>query len=91
MGEQTQRGKLAGVRCNGASNHSDIEREINDFYATPEIATKPLIEYLKANYSDSQKESDSKCLELLCTRGLEIANSDITFKNMNDSGVKIRL
>lgn len=49
------------------------------------------IKEFKANYSDSQKESDSKCLELLCTRGLEIANSDITFKNMNDSGVKIRL
>ena len=46
MGEQTQRGKLAGVRCNGASNHSDVEREINDFYATPAIATEKLIEYL---------------------------------------------
>jgi diguanylate cyclase (GGDEF)-like protein len=32
MGEQTLRGKLSGVRCNGASNHSDVEREINDFY-----------------------------------------------------------
>lgn len=56
MGEQTKRGMLAGVRCNGASNHSDIEREINDFYATPPIATKPLIEYLKANYPDKCEE-----------------------------------
>lgn len=50
MGEQTLRGKLSGVRCNGASNHSDVEREINDFYATPPIATKKLIEHLKEKY-----------------------------------------
>lgn len=50
MGEQTNRGRLSGVRCNGASNHSDKEREINDFYATPPIATKKLIEHLKNKY-----------------------------------------
>ena len=50
MGEQTLRGKLSGVRCNGASNHSDVEREINDFYATPPVATKKLIEHLKEKY-----------------------------------------
>ena len=49
MGEQTLRGKISAYKCNGASNHSDVEREINDFYATPEAATKPLIEYLKVN------------------------------------------
>ena len=53
MGEQTLRGKLSGVRCNGASNHSDVEREINDFYATPPIATKKLIEHLKEKYPNS--------------------------------------
>ena len=56
MGEQTQRGKLAAVRCNGASNHSDIEREINDFYATPTIATEKLIEYLDYNYPNIKNE-----------------------------------
>ena len=55
MGEQTLRGKVSAYKCNGASNHSDVEREINDFYATPDIATKPLIEYLKANYPDFSK------------------------------------
>lgn len=50
MGEQTKRGLMAGVRCNGASNHSDIVREIDDFYATPPVATKVLINYLDDNY-----------------------------------------
>lgn len=56
MGEQTLRGKISAYKCNGASNHSDVEREINDFYATPDIATKPLIEYLKTNYPDVCKD-----------------------------------
>lgn len=49
------------------------------------------IKEYKANYSDSQKASDTKCNELLCVRGLEIANSDVTFKKMFENGVKIRL
>lgn len=56
MGEQTQRGKLAAVRCNGASNHSDVEREINDFYATPPVATKELIKYLENHYPELKKQ-----------------------------------
>ena len=56
MEEQTQRGKLAAVRCNGASNHSDVEREINDFYATPPIATKELIKYLENHYPELTKQ-----------------------------------
>lgn len=45
----------------------------------------------KESYTDEQKQNDSKCFELLATRGLEIANSDITFKKLFESGVKIRL
>lgn len=29
--------------CHGASNHSETEREINDYYATPPIATELLL------------------------------------------------
>lgn len=39
MGEQTKRGLNSAYICNGASNHSEVERELNDFYATPPIAT----------------------------------------------------
>jgi hypothetical protein len=56
MGEQTLRGKISAYKCNGASNHSNVDREINDFYATPDIATKPLIEYLKVNYPDMHSD-----------------------------------
>lgn len=49
------------------------------------------IKAYKGSYSDAQKEQDSKCLELLIKRGVEITQNDITFKKMNESGVKIRL
>lgn len=49
------------------------------------------IKAYKDNYSDENKQSDSKCLELLIRRGDEIPSSDITFKKMAESGVKIRL
>ena len=49
------------------------------------------IKDFKNSYSDEQKASDEKCLALLTDRGVEIANSDVTFKKMFESGVKIRL
>lgn len=49
------------------------------------------IQVYKDGYSDEQKASDAKCLELLVRRGAEIAESDVTFKKLFESGVKIRL
>ena len=45
----------------------------------------------KDSYSEEQKKSDSECLGLLIRRGVEIAESDITFKKIFESGEKIRL
>ena len=45
----------------------------------------------KANYTDDKKKADKECLELLVRRGAEIPENAITFKKMNESGVKIRL
>lgn len=45
----------------------------------------------KASYSDEQKESDNKCMALLLERGDSIWKTDVTFKKMHESGVKIRL
>ena len=45
----------------------------------------------KHSYSDEQKASDAKCLELLIKRGVEIAGSELTFKKIYESGEKIRL
>lgn len=49
------------------------------------------IKAYKDNYSDEQKESDTKCLELLINRGVEIANSELTFRKVFESGEKVRL
>ena len=49
------------------------------------------IKSYKENYSDEQKESDSKCMALLAERGALIANSDITFKKLYERGERIRL
>ena len=52
MGEKNNRKCFV---CNGASNHSNVAREINDFYATPSIATKTFVEYLDENYPEIKK------------------------------------
>ncbi len=49
------------------------------------------IKAYKDNYSDEQKASDSKCLELLVNRGVEISQSEVTFKKVFESGEKVRL
>ena len=45
----------------------------------------------KDGYSQEQKESDSKCMELLVQRGAEIAASEMTFRKLQENGVRIIL
>lgn len=45
----------------------------------------------KENYSDDQKENDTKCLSILIANGELFCENEITFKKMHDMGVKIRL
>ena len=45
----------------------------------------------KSGYTEDKKKADSECLELLVRRGMEIPENDITFKKMNEKGVRIRL
>jgi len=49
------------------------------------------IREFKASYTEDKKKTDSECLELLVRRGMEIPENDITFKKMNEKGVRIRL
>lgn len=81
MGEQTKRKCFV---CNGASNHSDVEREINDFYATPPVATKVLINYLNDKYPDFSKRLiwEPACgrghiSEVLKQNGYFVASTDL--------------
>ena len=45
----------------------------------------------KSGYTEDKKKADSECLELLVRRGMEIPENDVTFKKMNEKGVRIRL
>ena len=45
----------------------------------------------QAHYSDAQKQSDAKCMELLAQRGVEIIGHEVTFKKLYESGVNVRL
>ncbi|MBQ8741359.1 MAG: glycosyltransferase family 8 protein [Clostridia bacterium] len=49
------------------------------------------IKAYKADYSDDKKKADGDCLDLLVRRGIEISQKEVTFKNMHEKGVKIRL
>lgn len=49
------------------------------------------IKAFKAGYTDDKKQADKECLELLVRRGTEIPQNEITFKKINESGVKVRL
>ena len=49
------------------------------------------IREFKLGYTEDKKKADSECLELLVRRGMEIPENDITFKKMNEKGVRIRL
>ena len=49
------------------------------------------IKAYKAAYTDEKKNADSKCLELLVKRGEEIVQNEVTFKKMQEKGVKIRI
>lgn len=93
MGEQTKRGLMAGVRCNGASNHSDVEREINDFYATPYIATNALIKYLQSNYPNVSNETiwEPACgkghiSECLKSAGYDVVSTDLINRGYGSTG-----
>lgn len=59
-------------------------------YAEDSVYLEDIKAY-KENYSDEQKESDSKCLGLLVERGSEIAKSKVTFRRVFESGEKVRL
>lgn len=45
----------------------------------------------KNNYSDKQKQSDKKCLDVLIHKAELVPDTDITFKKMYESGASIRI
>lgn len=49
-----------------------------------------IIDY-KNNYSEEQKKADQKCLEIIITKGGNMAEKDITFKKVLERGEKIKI
>lgn len=93
MGEKTLRGLNSAYICNGASNHSERERELNDFYATPACVTQPLIDYLRANYPDFSKRLiwEPACgrghiSEVLKQNGYTVTSTDLIDRGYGDCG-----
>lgn len=49
------------------------------------------IEEHKKSYNDYKKKNDAECLALLISNGSSFCDNEISFKKMNEKGVKIRL
>lgn len=74
----------------GASNHTDKEREEDDFYATDPVAVDLLLDYRGITMSEWVWEPScgSGCLsERLRQRGHEVVSTDLVYRGYGDGGV----
>ena len=74
--------------CHGASNHSDTEREVNDYYATPPSAVEMLLEL--ENYSKSIMEpacGQGHIAEVLKSHGYTVCATDLVNRGYGVWGV----
>lgn len=74
--------------CHGASNHSDTEREVNDYYATPPSAVEMLLEL--ENFSKSIMEpacGQGHIAEVLKSHGYTVCATDLVNRGYGVWGV----
>ena len=74
--------------CHGASNHSDTEREVNDYYATPPSAVEMLLEL--ENFSKSIMEpacGQGHIAEVLKSHGYTVCATDLINRGYGVGGV----
>lgn len=71
--------------------YDNIQYEDEFWYYAQDSGYIDEIKKYKETYSDEQKKADSDCMELLVRRGTEIQSNEITFKNLEQKGVKIKL
>ncbi len=60
------------------------------YYAKDSGYLSEIISY-KNNYDEQKKKNDAECLDLLIKNGEGFCENEISFKKMNEKGVKIRL
>ena len=78
----------ATYSCHGASNHSDTEREVNDYYATPPSAVEMLLEL--ENFSKSIMEpacGQGHIAEVLKSHGYTVCATDLINRGYGVWGV----
>ena len=74
--------------CHGATNHSDTEREVNDYYATPPSAVEMLLEL--ENFSKSIMEpacGQGHIAEVLKSHGYTVCATDLVNRGYGVWGV----
>lgn len=91
MGEKTNKKCFV---CLGASNHSEVEREENDFYATPPIATEALLKIIDL-------DKNIPILEPCCGRGhiskilekndFKVISNDLIYRGYGNGGIDFLL
>ena len=91
MGEKTNKKCFV---CLGASNHSEVEREENDFYATPPIATEALLKIIDL-------DKNIPILEPCCGKGhiskileknnFKVISNDLIYRGYGNGGIDFLL
>lgn len=74
--------------CNGASNHSDGERQIDDYYATEPKALELLLE--EETFSPYVWEcacGGGHLSKVLCEKGYKVKSSDIVHRGFEDTEI----
>jgi hypothetical protein len=72
----------------GSSNHSDYEREMNDYYATDPIAVKYLLEIEKFNHNILEPCcGEGHISKVLINAGYDVKSTDLIYRGFGDGGV----
>lgn len=91
MGEKTNKKCFV---CNGASNHSDVIREENDFYATPPIATEQLLKIFNLDKTKTILEpccGKGHISRILEKNGFKVISNDLIYRGYGSGGIDFLL
>lgn len=88
MGNESSRNSHAMFVCNGASNHSDGERQVDDYYATEPKATELLLGVEKfSNHIWECACGGGHIAEVLKNHGYNVFNTDIVDRGYENTCV----
>lgn len=91
MGEKTNKKCFV---CLGASNHSNVIREENDFYATPPIATEALLKIFNIDKNIPILEpccGKGHISKILEKNGFKVISNDLIYRGYGNGGINFLL